>query len=87
MAISATFLTGSLGSESRRSKRASELWAIVGATGAVDDTVAITTRYIKKPVACIGGAFAYSVSGQVITLTAKVALANLTAAVEIIGDV
>lgn len=87
MAISATFLGLGTGPESRRSSRASELWAIVGSTGAVDDTVAITTRFIKKPVACLGGAFAYSVSGQAITLTAKVALADLTAAVEIIGDV
>lgn len=86
MAISATFDSGQGGPESRRSKRASEIWLIVGATGAVDDTVAITTRYIKRNAKCVGGAFAFSTSGQVITLTAKVALANLTAAVEIIGD-
>jgi hypothetical protein len=87
MAISASFDTGQLGPESRRSRRASEIWLLTGSTGIATDTVAITTRYIKKNAKCISGAFLFSTSGQVITLTALVALGNGVAAVEIIGDV
>ena len=86
MAISAAPLDSRSPWESRRAKRTSELWEITGATGAVDDTVAITTR-MRAPVACVSGAFTYTVSGRVITLTAKVALADLKACVEIVGDI
>lgn len=85
-AISAALLDSKLGAESRRSRRLSEIWEITGATGAVGDTVAITTRNIKKPKAVVSGAFSYTVSGQVITLTAKAQIDNAVVAVEIIGD-
>jgi hypothetical protein len=80
MALTAVFLSGTLGPESRRTKRASELWSLTGTA-----SVAITTRYIKKPVAAIG-AVTYSISGQVITVTALTDPAGNVMAIEIIGD-
>jgi hypothetical protein len=85
-AISAALLDSKGGAESRRSRRISEIWEITGATGAVGDTVAITTRHIKKPKAVVSGAFSYTISGQVITLTAKAQIDNAVVAVEIIGE-
>lgn len=74
------------GPESRRSKRASEIWIITGSTGIATDAVAITPTFIKRGAVCVSGAFTYATSGAVITITALVALGNAVAAVEIIGD-
>lgn len=86
-APSATFAGAGSGPESRRSPRISELWKITGGAGgsADGDTVAITTRYMKKPALVVGAA-SFTISGQVVTATLITALADgEIIAVEIVG--
>lgn len=85
MAISAAFAGNAGGVESRRSSRASELWNITGASGIVGDAATFKTRHIKSPEAVIGGAVAYTVSGQDVTVTSLADLGNQTVAIEVIG--
>lgn len=57
------------GPESRRSPRQSEIYDIGASSNAsAGDTVAITTL-MKRPETVVG-AYQYSISGQVVTLTA-----------------
>lgn len=87
MAVSAAPLeTGGTGTQSRRGALASELWVLTGSTGVATDSVAITPRFIKKPLAAIGPV-GYSVSGQAITVTLLSDLGNQTTLIEIIGRV
>ena len=83
----AAFAGAGSGPESRRSVRQSELWNLTGGAGnsAAGDTVAITTRYMKRPQ-FVQGAVAYTISGQVVTVKL---LTAITAAdivgIEIVG--
>lgn len=76
--------TDTMGPESRRSARASEIWTVTGSTSVANDTGTITPKYIKRPQQVIGQ-FAYSISGQTITLTDLVGIGNSVLAVEVIG--
>lgn len=85
----ATFAGAGSGMESRRGPRASELWKLVGGAGgsAAQDAVAITTRYIKKPVIALGAVSVTSASGQTITLAILTALlAGEVIYVEVVGN-
>lgn len=84
-APSATFAGAGSGPESRRSPRQSELWKITGNTSSDGDSVAITTKYMKRPQFVIG-AVSYAISGQVVTCTLMAALANgEVIGIEIVG--
>ena len=76
---------GYTGPESRRSGRASEIYEIgASADASAGDTVAFKTA-MKRPQQVIG-AYAYSVSGQTVTLTAMFGQTTLQVlAVEVIG--
>lgn len=83
--LAATF-AGNFGTfESRRSPRASELWNVTPSSNASDgDTGTITTK-MKKPQVVIGP-YAYTISGQVVTLTAYFAqTTSETTGIEIVG--
>ena len=86
MALSASCLSGFTGPESRRSKRASEIWSITGDGAAT--TISITPRYAKRPKAVIG-AVSYDVTSD-ITVAALTTLTTLgngkIIAVEISGE-
>jgi hypothetical protein len=82
MAISAAYVDESW--PVFRGREIWEVWSVTGATGIATDTVAIIGRHGRVPKYCIGSGFTYTISGSTITLTATVALGNLTTAV-IIG--
>ena len=77
--------SGYTGPESRRSGRASEIYDIGASSDAsAGDTVAFKTA-MKRPQQVVG-AYAYSIVGQQVTLTALVGQTTLQVlAVEVIG--
>lgn len=84
----ATFAGAGSGMESRRGPRSSEIWKLTGGAGGstAQDAVAITTRYIKRPVIAIGAVSVTSVSSQTITLAILTALlAGEVIYVEVVG--
>lgn len=57
---------------------------ITGANSANDDTGAYTTQFVKQPLRFLG-AFSYSFSGQVMTLTDKQGIGTTVQAGTIVG--
>lgn len=71
--------------ESRRSPRASELWNVTPSSNASDgDTGTFVTRMKRPQIVC--GPYAYSISGQTVTLTALFAqTTSETVGIEVVG--
>ncbi len=95
--ITATFAGSELGPESRRGQRPSEIIRLQGAASVVGDTLVLNSgigyrcRNVHRNPQVLGGAFAISSvtpigDGIHIDLEARIALANQTVWVEIIGD-
>jgi hypothetical protein len=70
----ASYAGQSTGGESRRGPRTSEIWDITGDTSVDGDSVAFSTRFMKRPEKVIG-AVSWAISGQQVTVTLMAALA------------
>lgn len=81
----AAFAGLTTGPESRSGPRESEFWDITGNTSVDGDSVAFSTRFMKRPQKVIG-AVSWAISGQTVTVTLMAALAAAEViTIEVVG--
>lgn len=81
--MAANVTTAFVSDAPRRGSYVSEIWKATGSSTAIGDTGALTP-HMKKPLGVIG-AFSWTISGQVITLTSLGTLGSGIASVEVYG--